>query len=291
MYPIGSHRPVATDVRLIAATDADLEAHIRAGRFKAPLLHRLAGYEICLPSLRERREDIGLLFHHFAREELAAMAEVHRLSPSESHSEPWLPAALALRLVRYAWPGNVRQLRNVARQLVIYSRGQAQLQIDPRLAIELDVGASPPIPDVQRPPVRDVARLVAVVPERLVLVAAERSGAAEPVRPPALDTQGRVRRRPSEVTEAELLTALREAAWDLKAAGDRLGVPRSSIYDLIERCPGIRTVGELSTEEIVRCFEACDGDLGRMADRLQVSRRGLRRRVCEIGLARSRSAR
>jgi two-component system nitrogen regulation response regulator GlnG len=320
MYPIGSPRPVATDVRLIAATDADLEAHIRAGRFKAPLLHRLAGYEICLPPLRERREDIGLLFHHFAR-------EAHRLSLSDPHGEPWLPAALALCLVRYSWPGNVRQLRNIARQLVIYSRGQAQLQIDPRLATLLDAGASPTPAEVERLPVHAVERPLAaaaeppvtagaersmteaagrpaaVVAGRPVVASAERSPAAAVQRPVAAGSRPpqapdrevrldpRARRRPSEVTEAELLAALREAAWDLKAAGDRLGVPRSSMYDLIERCPGVRTVGDVSAEEIVRCFDACDGDLDRMADRLQVSRRGLRRRVSELGLANNRPAR
>ncbi|HEX8111637.1 MAG TPA: sigma 54-interacting transcriptional regulator [Kofleriaceae bacterium] len=297
MYPIGSHKPVATDVRLIAATDANLEEHIRSGRFKAPLLHRLAGYEILLPPLRERREDIGLLFHHFAREELAAMGEAHRLSPADPRGEPWLPAALALRLVRYAWPGNIRQLRNITRQLVIYSRGQAQLQIDPRLAAELDAGASPLPVDAERLPVLEVERPVAVS-ERPLAAAAERpvdTTAVDVGRPPAQDAEtrqkGRARRRPSDVTEEELRAALREAAWDLKAAGDRLGVPRPSMYDLIERCPGIRTVGDLSAEEISRCFEACDGDLDRMVEHLQVSRRGLRRRVGELGLTHRRTAR
>jgi two-component system nitrogen regulation response regulator GlnG len=296
MYPIGSHKPIAADVRLIAATDANLEEHIRAGRFKAPLLHRLAGYEIVLPPLRERREDIGLIFHHFAREELAAMGEAPRLAPSDPRGEPWLPAALALRLVRYAWPGNVRQLRNITRQLVIYSRGQAQLQIDPRLAAELDAGASPPPPpDVERLPELDVERPVAADAERPVAAAAEPPVVAATKRSPALVAEtrqeGRVRRRPSEVTEAELLAALREAAWDIKAAGDRLGVPRPSMYDLIDKCPSIRTVGDLSAEEISRCFETCDGDLDRMVERLQVSRRGLRRRLGELGLGRGRTAR
>ena len=80
MYPVGGQAPVATDVRLIAATDADLEERIRDGRFKAPLLHRLAGYEIRLPPLRERREDIGPLFVHFAREELERIGEAGRPS-------------------------------------------------------------------------------------------------------------------------------------------------------------------------------------------------------------------
>jgi two-component system nitrogen regulation response regulator GlnG len=123
LYPVGADKPVATQVRLIAATDANLEQQIRDGRFKAPLLHRLAGYEVRLPPLRERREDIGILLYHFAREELEAIGEAHRLTPEDPYARPWLPAAIAAQLVRYAWPGNIRQLRNVTRQLVIGSRG------------------------------------------------------------------------------------------------------------------------------------------------------------------------
>ncbi|HET9621010.1 MAG TPA: sigma 54-interacting transcriptional regulator [Kofleriaceae bacterium] len=261
MFPVGSPRPVATDVRLIAATDADLEEHIRAGRFKAPLLHRLAGYEIRLPALREHREDIGLLFHHFAREEFAAMGEPDRFVPGDPCGEPWLSAALALRLACFAWPGNVRQLRNVARQLAIYSRGHAQIQIDPRLAAELAAGAAPSA-EVDRIANGSVVNVAALAP-----------------RPEA-----RTRRRHTDVTEAELLAALRKTRWDLKAAGDLLNVPRPSMYDLIDKCPGIRTVKDLTTDEITRCFTACGGDLDRMVEALQVSRRGLRRRVSELGL-------
>jgi two-component system, NtrC family, nitrogen regulation response regulator GlnG len=143
MYPVGGQSPVATDVRLLAATDADLDAQIRDGRFKAPLLHRLAGYEILLPPLRERREDIGVLFYHFAREELQAFGEAHRLSPEDPYAAPWLPASLMVRLLRFAWPGNIRQLRNVTRQLVIGSRGRAQVTPDPRLEAELGEELAP----------------------------------------------------------------------------------------------------------------------------------------------------
>jgi two-component system nitrogen regulation response regulator GlnG len=248
MYPVGGQAPVATDVRLIAATDANLEEQIREGRFKAPLLHRLAGYEIRLPSLRERREDIGPLFYHFAREELEAIGEAHRLAPEDPHAPPWLPASLAARLVRFAWPGNIRQLRNLTRQLVIGSRGQAQLTLDPKLFEELDAGA-PKLPA-----------------------------------PLAPEPDVKARRKPAEITEAELVGALRESAWDMKAAADKLGIPRSSIYDVIDRCPGIRTAGNLSAEEITRCFEACGGDLEAMVRRLEVSGRALKRRLKELGL-------
>ncbi|HRI70721.1 MAG TPA: sigma 54-interacting transcriptional regulator [Polyangium sp.] len=261
IYPVGAQVPIATDVRLIAATDANLEEQIREGRFKAPLLHRLAGYEIRLPALRERREDIGVLFYHFAREELAAIGEAHRLSPEDPYAEPWLPASVAAKLVRFDWPGNIRQLRNLTRQLVIGNRGRAQITLDPRMAEELVAGAA------KAPSPR-------------------RSDAEGDLNPQVVNAGGKARRKPAEITEAEVLAALREDAWDLKAAADRLGIPRSSIYDVIDRCPGIRTAGNLSTEEITRCFEACGGDLDEMVRRLEVSGRALKRRIKELGLKR-----
>jgi len=247
--PVGAEKPVATQVRLVAATDANLEEQIRNGRFKAPLLHRLAGYEVRLPPLRERREDIGVLFVHFAREELAAIGEAHKLAPEDPYARPWLPAPVAAQLARYAWPGNIRQLRNVTRQLVIGSRGLAQLRLDPRVAEEL------------------------AGPDAVVSDA-----------PPSATPATAARRKPSEITQDELLEALRACAWDLKAAADRLRIPRPSIYDLIDKSPHIRTAGDLDADEIARCFRDCAGDLDAMAARLQVSRRALQRRVKELGL-------
>ncbi|RKH20532.1 sigma-54-dependent Fis family transcriptional regulator [Corallococcus sp. CA047B] len=254
LYPVGASNPVTVDVRLIAATDAHLEEQIRDGRFKAPLLHRLAGYDLRVPPLRERREDIGRLFFHFAREELAALGDAGRLDTEDPHAEPWLPASLAARLVRAAWPGNIRQLRNLTRQLVIGSRGQARLQADSQLDEALGV------PDAVAP----------------VVAAVKAPEAREPAVP---------RRKPSQVTEAELLAALRERAWDLKAAADALGIPRPSVYDLIDKSPNLRTAGDLGADEITRCFEACGGDLDAMVRTLEVSKRALGRRLKELGLA------
>jgi two-component system, NtrC family, nitrogen regulation response regulator GlnG len=86
------------------------------------------------------------------------------------------------------------------------------------------------------------------------------------------------------VTEAEVRAALAAEEWDLKAAADRLGVPRSSMYDIIARYPGIRTAGALTTEEIARAHQECGGDLDEMSRKLEVSKRALRRRVKELGL-------
>jgi two-component system nitrogen regulation response regulator GlnG len=268
IFPVGERTPVKVDVRLIAATDAHLEQQIQEGRFKAPLLHRLAGYEIRVPPLRERREDIGLLFHHFAREELESIGEAWRLKPDDSSTEPWLPAPLASLLVRFGWPGNIRQLRNLTRQLIIGSRGHTRLRLDPRLEKELESSQMPR-------PGRPVAASTSPVSVEVKSPA--------PAKPP-VDPKAPARRRASDVSETELITALRESAWDLKAAADRLGIPRSSIYDLIDKNPHIRTAGDLSVEEITRCFRDCAGDLEAMAQRLEVSKRALGRRIKELGL-------
>ncbi|HEX8433708.1 sigma-54 dependent transcriptional regulator [Archangium sp.] len=261
VFPVGGSAPVRVDVRLLTATDANLEERIRQGLFKAPLLHRLAGFEIQVPPLRERREDIGPLFMHFARQELETTGEVQRLSSADPRAEPWLPASLAVRLVRYAWPGNIRQLRNVARQLVIGSRGLPYLRVDARLEQELDSAAAPgPTPR-----------------------APSATASAPPEEPESVDDKA-ARRKPSDVGEQELLEALRASSWDLKATADRLGIPRSSVYVLIDKSSLIRTARDLSPEEISTCFQECQGDLDRMVRRLEVSKRALQRRVRELGL-------
>jgi two-component system nitrogen regulation response regulator GlnG len=252
-YRVGERSPLKADIRLVAATDAALEQQIDEGRFKAPLLHRLAGFSIRVPPLRERREDIGLLFHHFARKELEALGETRRLEPEDPLAEPWLPAPLAVRLLQHAWPGNIRQLRNVVRQLVIGSRGRERLELDAQLEQELaSVDTAPPGVPVPAP------------------------AAAAPKPAP--------RRKPSDIGEMELLTTLRECGWDFQATADRLGVHRTSIYDLIERSPHLRTAGELGVEELTRCYQECQGDVDAMVRKLEVSKRALSRRLKELGL-------
>ncbi|NMO19512.1 sigma-54-dependent Fis family transcriptional regulator [Pyxidicoccus fallax] len=259
VYPVGGHTPVKVDVRLVSATDANLEARIQERLFRAPLLHRLAGFEIHMPPLRERREDIGPLFMHFARQELESLEGTERLASTDPRAEPWLPASLAVRLVRYSWPGNVRQLRNIVRQLVIGSRGLPHLRVDSRLEQTLDADALP-------------------VPGKAPATA---SGAPTPPAAPEAKPQ---RRKPSEVSEQELLEALRACSWDLKATADWLGIPRPSVYVLIDRSSLLRTARDLSPEEITTCFHDCGGDLDKMVQRLEVSKRALQRRLRELGL-------
>jgi transcriptional regulator with PAS, ATPase and Fis domain len=117
--PVGAEADKRADVRLIAATNRDLWKEVRAGRFREDLYYRIRVFEVELPPLRERGQDIALLAHHFvshiARDRGRAAADID-------------PAALT-RLLEYGWPGNVRQLRN-AIQFALVSAGDSILLSD-----------------------------------------------------------------------------------------------------------------------------------------------------------------
>src|SRR4029079_394642 len=118
--PVGSTRPRKVDVRFIAATDAELETAIRAGTFPEALLQRFARFRITVPPLRDHREDFGLLLVHFLRKAFTEYGEPDRLATG---TEPWLRASTVAALARRAWPGNIRELENVAGEIVVSSRG------------------------------------------------------------------------------------------------------------------------------------------------------------------------
>jgi two-component system nitrogen regulation response regulator GlnG len=81
-----------------------------------------------------------------------------------------------------------------------------------------------------------------------------------------------------------MIAALRANRWDLQATAAHLHISRPSLYALIESSPTIRKAGDLSPEEITRCWEECEGDLDAMVDRLEVSRKALARRLREMKL-------
>jgi len=111
--PVGGNTERAVDVRVIAATHRDLEAEIRAGRFREDLFYRLAVVPITVPPLRDRRDDVAALADHFLARARARNADCVLRSLSDE-----LVAALA----RYGWPGNVRELEHVVERLAILAR-------------------------------------------------------------------------------------------------------------------------------------------------------------------------
>ena len=115
---VGENRSRPVDVRVIAATNRDLEAEVSAGRFREDLYYRLRVFPICLPPLRERVEDIPLLARHFLR--------VHA---GEKEIEGFDPEVLrAFR--RYNWPGNIRELENEVRRCVVLVREGGRITVE-----------------------------------------------------------------------------------------------------------------------------------------------------------------
>ncbi len=111
---VGASTVRKTDVRVIAASNADLLERVKEGKFREDLYYRLSTVPIYIPPLRERKEDILLLFRKFARD----CAERYRAEPVKLD-----PDAQQLML-NYSWPGNIRQLKNVAEQLCVLSDEQ-----------------------------------------------------------------------------------------------------------------------------------------------------------------------
>jgi formate hydrogenlyase transcriptional activator len=110
---LGSARTKSIDVRLVAATNCDLEQSVADKRFRSDLYYRLNVFPIRIPPLRERREDIPLLAEYFTRKFAQRMGK---------HIEI-LPAAMMQKLVRWEWPGNVRELENLIERSVILTTG------------------------------------------------------------------------------------------------------------------------------------------------------------------------
>lgn len=103
VVPLGTHRPVSVDIRLIAVTNQDLEQEVSAGRFRSDLFYRLNVVHLEMPPLRERRDDVPALARHY----VARYASAFNVEPKIIE-----PDALD-RLTSYDWPGNVRELQNV----------------------------------------------------------------------------------------------------------------------------------------------------------------------------------
>jgi len=117
---LGSSKTLHVDVRLIAATNRDLEREVREGRFRADLFYRLSVFPLTLPPLRNRPDDIPLLVWHFIGRKQARLSR---------HIER-VPDRLMRAFRAYSWPGNIRELENVVERALILSTGPT-LAIDP----------------------------------------------------------------------------------------------------------------------------------------------------------------
>jgi two-component system response regulator AtoC len=145
---VGTNEPIAVDVRIVAATNRDMEAAVKQGSFRADLYYRLHVVSIRIPPLRERREDIPLLAEHFAQKH--GRAEGSAISPEAREI-----------LLAHDWPGNVRELENViARALALNPSGVVVPEDLPEaIRAAIPAPAKAPLPDVSdRPSLAELER-------------------------------------------------------------------------------------------------------------------------------------
>jgi len=197
--PIGSKRPVPVDVRIISATNRDLADQVKDGHFREDLYYRLNVFPIQVPSLRERREDIGSLTEHF----------ISRFNAQEKMSVNGASADTLDLLRNFDWPGNVRQLENTIFRAMILSDGDMlQLHDFPQIS-----GQLPPI-SLSKDPIEQAPPLGATVKSAGVDV---------------MDPDGHLRRL--EDIEKDLIKfAIDTYHGHMSEVARRLGIGRSTLY-------------------------------------------------------------
>src|SRR5262252_1677035 len=193
---LGSARTIKVDVRVIAATNKDLESEIEKANFREDLYFRLSVIPIKVPPLRERREDIPALVRHFA--DLFSRENNRR-------AQRFTPAALEV-LQKARWKGNVRELRNTVERLLIMTPGDSIDADDLRDAVRPDTKSAPPEPAGSAPP-----------------------AGGNHVAPGTL-------REFKELAERKFLVEkLRENAWNISKTAEIIGTPRSNLYKKLEQ--------------------------------------------------------
>jgi two-component system nitrogen regulation response regulator GlnG len=255
ILPVGGDKPRPVDVRVIAATDKDLEEEVRQKRFDDALYFRLNVYPIEVPPLRARRADTGILFFGALGQRLGEMGAASSLS-EEPERPPWIPARAVARLAAAPWPGNVRELLGVAERLVVESTGHSDLDVEAFVRREL----------------ASSARLA-------------RRGTPEKSSPPlSSSVRGLGTPKREDITLQQLLEALARARWNKSEAARVFGMSRPTFYRLIEENhPAVHQVLKIPYDDIVRQYADCGGDVQTLAKKLGIPAEVLLSRLRRAG--------
>jgi DNA-binding NtrC family response regulator len=243
--PVGGKKPIKVDVRLISATNRDLIADVKSGRFREDLFYRLHVFPISVPPLRERLEDISDLVRHFLARFAAEEGKRIRKVSAE---------ALAL-LSTYRWPGNVRQLENaVFRAVVLTESDEVGVAEFPQIAAQVAAGlgsiSAAAFPN-QQPESTALARKTPLVVEDISTTGLEISNIV-PLQSPAsphtlslLDASGDI--RSLEAIEAETIRfAIAYYNGQMSQIARKLCIGRSTLYRKLE---GLGLTGAENTDE------------------------------------------
>jgi two-component system response regulator AtoC len=203
--PVGSNQRVKVDVRIIAATNRDLEAAYKAGTFRKDLYFRLNVVTVHVPALRERRSDIPMLVNWFCE----------RYAPG---GDLRVSSAAMKALMNYDWPGNVRELENCVERAVALGNGNL-----------IDLGDLPPSiaalnSHASRPPTQSAAELVSDLAAAAEMSAVE-SSAASPLSTTDLE----------DIERATIRRVFEQVKGDKALAGRMLGISRATLYRKLKR--------------------------------------------------------
>jgi PAS domain S-box-containing protein len=180
---VGGNKTLRSDVRVIAATNRDLEEAIKAGKFRRDLFYRFNVFPIAVPPLRNRRDDIPRLVEAFVRE----------FSKSMAKNIGSIPQATMEALQRYDWPGNIRELRNVIERGMIISRGRS-LEVELPMAVANAPEASKPGDSTETTLANVERRHILDVLEQTKWKLGGKGGAAERLGMNRTTLQGRMRK-------------------------------------------------------------------------------------------------
>jgi DNA-binding NtrC family response regulator len=203
--PVGSNQRVKVDVRVIAATNRDLEAAYKNGTFRKDLYFRLNVVTLFVPALRERRADIPMLVHWFL-ERYAAGSEMH------------VTSAAMKALTQYDWPGNVRELENCVERAVALGNGRV-----------IDLGDLPPAiaagGDTPSGQVMQASRTSSVLDPDLAVESDLRAPLSVPL--PTTDLE--------DIERATIQRVFEQVKGDKALAGRMLGISRATLYRKLKR--------------------------------------------------------
>jgi DNA-binding NtrC family response regulator len=223
--PVGGKKPIKVDVRIISATNRNLIADVKTGRFREDLFYRLHVFPITVPPLRERPEDIADLVRHFLIRFAAEEGKRIRAVTGE---------ALSL-LNAHPWPGNVRQLENAVFRAVVLADGdEVGANEFPQLALHA-IRAVVPVDELPRPAPEAVSSALLILEEAPATSpqAAEASGGVGADTLTLLDAAGNV--RPLDEIEAEVIRfAIARYRGQMSEVARRLKIGRSTLYRKLE---------------------------------------------------------
>ena len=218
--PVGARKPVKVDVRIISATNRDLIADVKVGRFREDLFYRLHVFPISLPPLRQRPEDIPELAQHF----------LARFAAEEGKRVRSISAEAQRLLEAFRWPGNVRQLENVIFRAVVLADGE-EIGVNefPQIAAQLST-------DIPSPPMQAAPPITAAWPDHPDPDATNRASSPMTASTPSLrliDPQGEVRML-DDIEKEVIRFAIAHYHGQMSEVARRLRIGRSTLYRKLE---------------------------------------------------------